>query len=192
MPEITINTSTGEVVESLAQHEDTIERGLKTFVEVGQALQAIRDGRLYREQYDRFEDYCKERWGWNDRRASQLIAASGAVGNVSKILGTGPSTESHAAPLTKLPVDEQADAWEEVVIDAEETGEKITAKKVEQVVAKRRGAGGKPNTAPQSLANDRHTVPELVVELVELTSAGTSFWSTAKIRDIVLRLAEIT
>lgn len=34
--------------ERLTDLETTIERGLKTFVEVGQALMEIRDGRLYR------------------------------------------------------------------------------------------------------------------------------------------------
>lgn len=116
---------------SLADHEATIERGLKTFVEVGQALQAIRDGRLYREQYDRFEDYCKEWWGWDKRYCNRIIGAA----EVKIALGpTGPASERVARPLTKLPEEEQADAWEEVVTDSESTGEKITAKKVEQVV----------------------------------------------------------
>jgi hypothetical protein len=139
MTNITINTATGELVDQdLAQHEATIERGLKTFVEVGQALQAIRDGKLYREQYDRFEDYCKERWGWDKRYCNRIISAAEVTTSLGPI---GPATESVARPLTKLPADEQADAWEEVVIDAEESGEKITAKKVEQVVAKRVGNG---------------------------------------------------
>lgn len=125
------------ITTNLTTHEATIERGLKTFVEVGQALQAIRDGKLYREQYDRFEDYCKERWGWNRDRAYKLIAAADAAGNVSQGIHAAPESERVARPLAKLPADEQADAWEEVVTDAEEAGEKITAKRVQQVVAKR-------------------------------------------------------
>lgn len=35
----------------LAQHEGVIERGLKTFVDVGNALLAIRDKRLYRQDH---------------------------------------------------------------------------------------------------------------------------------------------
>lgn len=122
---------------NLEQHEATIERGLKTFVEVGRALQAIRDERLYREQYDRFEDYCQERWGWSRQRAYQFIDAAETTGRLTTIVDTHPATESQARPLTQLPPEEQADAWEEVVTEAEETGEKITARKVQQVVAKR-------------------------------------------------------
>lgn len=139
-----LHTTDTRIAADLATHESTIERGLRTFVEVGQSLQAIRDERLYREHFDRFEDYCRERWGWNDRRASQLIAAAGVAANVSTIVEIGPATESQARPLTQLPPDEQADAWEEVVDEAEETGEKITAKKVQQVVAKRINGQVKP------------------------------------------------
>ena len=45
-------------VRRLAELELVIERGLKTFVEVGAALLGIRDGRLYRETHATFEDYC--------------------------------------------------------------------------------------------------------------------------------------
>lgn len=140
MPEYEIiNTETGEVVDrDLAHHEATIERGLKTFVEVGQALQAIRDGRLYREQYETFEAYLADRWQMKRTMAHYLIESSSVVEslrvhNCEQL----PATESVARPLTKLPASEQAEAWEEVVAEAEETGEKITAKKVEQVVANR-------------------------------------------------------
>ena len=120
----------------LTDHEATIERGLKTFVDVGNALAAIRDGKLYKADHATFEDYCKVRWGWARNYANKMIAAAEAT----RSLGTNvpaPATESQARPLTKLPPDEQAEAWEEVVEEAEATGEKITAKKVEQVVAKR-------------------------------------------------------
>ena len=55
--------------EKLARHEQVIERGLATFVEVGEALSEIRDARLYRESHTTFEAYCRERWGFTDRRA---------------------------------------------------------------------------------------------------------------------------
>lgn len=58
-----------EEVISLASHEAVLERGLATFVEVGDALQTIKLNRLYRMHYETFEDYCRERWGiGRDRR----------------------------------------------------------------------------------------------------------------------------
>lgn len=48
-------TLADEESRALAAHEATIERGLKTFVEVGGALLAIRNARLYRATHATFE-----------------------------------------------------------------------------------------------------------------------------------------
>ena len=61
---------------SLEQHEATIERGKVAFVEVGLALMVIRDRRLYRTDYDTFEDYCSGRWGWSHQTVYRYIGAS--------------------------------------------------------------------------------------------------------------------
>jgi hypothetical protein len=62
-----------QVKAALAQCEDVIARGMKSFIEVGTALPKIRDERLYREKHAMFEDYCRKRWGWSRQRAFQLI-----------------------------------------------------------------------------------------------------------------------
>lgn len=73
------------IVESdnLLLYESIIERGLKTFVEVGGALLAIRESKLYRQEYGTFEEYCKGRWSIERRRAYQLIDASIVVSNIT-------------------------------------------------------------------------------------------------------------
>ena len=187
MTNITINTATGELVDQdLAQHEATIERGLKTFVEVGQALQAIRDGRLYRGQYETFEAYCLERWSMSRPRAYQLIEAAEVDGRLSTNVDIRPATESVARPLTKLPAEEQADAWEEVVIDAEESGEKITAKKVEQVVAKRRGAAPPPRKTVRVVEpSGDGSLESLVEQLEEIANRPNSMIVTSELRGVV-------
>lgn len=52
--------------------ESVIDKGLNTFLGVGQALADIRDNRLYRETHNKFEKYCKEVWdlsrGYADRQ----------------------------------------------------------------------------------------------------------------------------
>lgn len=85
-----IDAMTGEILPSLAECEETIARGVRGYVEAGEALRTIRDARLYRETHGTFEDYCRERWGWNDRRASQLIAAA-EVSTTVGILGAPPN-----------------------------------------------------------------------------------------------------
>lgn len=92
--------STVEVAE-LTQHEDTITRGLQTFVEVGTALAAIRDGRLYRQTHTTFEEYCADRWGFTDRRARQIIGAAGLVAELPNGT-TVPVNEAQARELVGL------------------------------------------------------------------------------------------
>ena len=63
----------------LRQHEHVIETGQQTFVEVGVALAAIRDEKLYREKYATFNDYCEKKWGWTRQHAYRLMEQAGVV-----------------------------------------------------------------------------------------------------------------
>lgn len=115
----------------LAELEAVVERGLQTFVEVGAALMEIRDSRLYREHYDTFANYCRERWGVQRRRAYQLMDAAAVVGNV-KDFSHPPQVESHAAPLSKLDPDDQSAAWQRAVESAPDG--RVTGAHVEEIV----------------------------------------------------------
>ncbi len=117
----------------LAECEAIIERGLKTFVDVGQALLKVRDGRLYRK-YGTFEDYCRERWGMSQPRAYQMMYAAQTVGLLqSSTIVELPQTESQARPLTQLKEPEQQiAAWQRAVETA--PNGKVTATHVQSVV----------------------------------------------------------
>lgn len=86
----------------LDQLEHVIERGLATFVEVGEALLAIRDERLYRETHATFEDYCRDRWGMTAPRAYQLMDAAKVVGLVSTTVETEVPSERVARELVPV------------------------------------------------------------------------------------------
>jgi hypothetical protein len=64
---------------NLMRFEETIREGIcrakAGLIEVGTALANIREGRLYRESFDNFDDYCRERWGFSRQRAHQLVHA---------------------------------------------------------------------------------------------------------------------
>jgi hypothetical protein len=128
--------------------ERVIEGGLRTFVDVGQALLEIRDGRLYREQeYATFEAYCQQRWGLKRQRAYELMGAASAVISMSEISDTVPAKESHAAELSRLPTaDERVEAWAAVV---EEHGADATAADVRAAVDERQGVQH-PSPSPRS------------------------------------------
>jgi hypothetical protein len=85
----------------LAQHERTIVAGLATFKDVGSALLAIRDGKLYRTAHKTFESYCQARWSFSRVRAHQLIEAA----ETDSVLTTvnKPSNEAQARPLSAPP-----------------------------------------------------------------------------------------
>lgn len=116
----------------LEQHEEVISRGLKTFVDVGAALLAIRDNRLYRAEFGTFEDYCQERWNMDKRYANYQIAAAQVVGNLGTTVPVLPTTERHTRPLTRLDPVEQPVIWQRAVETA--PNGKVTAAHVEAVV----------------------------------------------------------
>ncbi|NJK81772.1 MAG: hypothetical protein HC876_18405 [Chloroflexaceae bacterium] len=124
--------STDEVME-LERCEQIIERGLKTFFEVGAALVRVRDLKLYRVEHRTFEAYCQERWGIERRQAYRLMDATEVVENVSNWTQTLPTNEAQARPLTRLKEPEQQrEAWRRAVETAPD--ERITAAHVERVV----------------------------------------------------------
>lgn len=92
--------------QALADQESQIERGLKTFYEVGMALAMIRDGRLYRERYATFEDYAWDRWQLKRPRAYELMDAAKVTAQLSEISDTPPTVESHAAAMKGLDQDD--------------------------------------------------------------------------------------
>ncbi len=126
----------------LAQYETVIKQGLRTFAEVGSALLAIRDGRLYRDGSGRtFEMYCKERWGMRRAHAYRLIESAGVMDNLSPI-GDRPATESQARPLAALSADEQPAAWTAATERAKAEERPVTARDVQSEVDKRRKDAG--------------------------------------------------
>ncbi len=116
-------------LQKLDELEATIERGLTTFVDVGNALLLIRDGRLYRAEHGTFEDYCRERWNLSRPRAYELINAAGVVSAMADTGLPAPSNERQARELAKVPEPQRAEVWRETV---ERTGGKPTAAAVRE------------------------------------------------------------
>lgn len=74
------------VLTSLAEHEAVIEKGLASFLDVGNALIAIKADQLYKTTHATFEDYCQERWGIGRSTGYQLIVAATTVEALIKAL----------------------------------------------------------------------------------------------------------
>jgi hypothetical protein len=132
-PAVVETLSTVEV-DRLAELEQVVDRGLQTFVEVGQALAEIRDARLYRSTHDTFDEYLRERWSISRSRAHRLIEAAEVVEMLP--IGNTPANEAQArelVPLLETP-DELVDVMREL---SAEHGDRLTAAKVRLAVAER-------------------------------------------------------
>ncbi len=144
----------------LEKCEAVIKKGLRTFVEVGNALLEIRDSRLYRQEFDTFEDYCRKRWQMSYRRAAQLMDAAEIVSNLNNCSET-PTHESQVRPLTKLEPEEQREAWNEAVKDS--SNGKPTARDVEAAVDRFKAPAKSDDPQPSSCTYDFMALIESVI-----------------------------
>jgi hypothetical protein len=123
---------------TLNAYEEIIEKGLKTFIEVGNALFEIKNNKLYRESFTTFEAYCKDRWQLKRQRAYELMGAAEIVhqlseNNLSEISDKPnllPSKESHANALAQIPITLRFQVWRSIVEESLNTGKAITAKMI--------------------------------------------------------------
>lgn len=121
----------------LADLEQVVDHGLSTFVEVGLALLAIRDGRLYRAGYASFEEYLEGRWRLSRSRGYQLVDAARVAGVLSTTVDIGaPTNEAQARELVPLLTEEEAlvQTWRALRASH---GEAVTAELVRAAVQER-------------------------------------------------------
>ena len=112
----------------LVELEKTIARGKKTFVEVGLALAEIRDLRLYKREYGGFEEYCREKWGWEKAYANHVIRAADVVKSLPDNLATIVATETQARELAKIPAEHRAGVVQAVL----DEGKPVTAAEIKK------------------------------------------------------------
>jgi DNA N-6-adenine-methyltransferase (Dam) len=137
--------------------ERVIERGLAGFVEVGRALESIRDKKLYRETHGTFEHYLRERWGMSRAHAYRQIEAAGVAGILSPI-GDTPATEAVARELAPVLHDQGEAAVVEVWREMRtKHGDRLTAEKVRRAVADRLSIEQKIGTVTSSASAEYYT-----------------------------------
>jgi len=156
------------------QCEEALKNNLGSFRLIGRALKAIKDDRLYREKFKRFEDYCAQQWGLSDKYAYRLIQAYEVYVGLRKDSTIGeqnlPANESQIRPLLRLETDKQAAAWNQVVKSA--NGKRVTAEMVEDVVNAKLGNGdAKPKLSPTKQKLDK--IAKLVKKALKDTSEPT-------------------
>ena len=98
----------------------------RAFIEVGQALRTIRDERLYVDEYEAFEEYCKNRWDFGRSYAHRLIDAA----DMADLLPTGniPLNERQMREL--LPLKDDHEGMCEVMRAVFDSGLAVTAVRI--------------------------------------------------------------
>jgi hypothetical protein len=147
----------------LATFEERIHQGLASFIEVGEALSAIREHRLYRETHSTFEDYCREKWGMSRSNAFKIMseaAAAQSVDNCPQI------NRGQARELARVEP-EQRQAVVEKAIQA--TGGKLTAAAIKEAA--------KPEPQDEDDEDDGEA------QVIEMTPAKPAKISTAEMSE---------
>jgi len=132
-------------------YEKTIQDGVGSFVEVGRALKAIDDQKLYGTAPKQdFVGYCKTRWRMSKQYAFRLIHAAEFVDKLKSVDGKNavkvfPINESQVRPIVeKLKRNQWASAWRQVL---DKVGDEvITAAKIAEVVREKLGQTAPPAT----------------------------------------------
>lgn len=129
-------TLTSAQREKLAELEEVIKSGWKTFLEVGAALTQVRDQGLYLDKYGTFEEYCLAELGFSRPYAYNLMGSAAVSKQLSSIedIGRKPLNEAQLRELISVPEEKRADAWKSAIKLAKD--KPVTAKIVHQAAAK--------------------------------------------------------
>lgn len=154
-------------LDRLARYEAKIKSGLASFIEVGEALSAIRDQRLYLATHGTFEDYCREKWGMSASRARQLVGASSVAQSVTMVTLT---SERQARELARVEPERRQEVLEAALAA---TGGKITAE------ALRKSAALSKNVAIEALPLPTVATANKTAKPLHMTEAR-ELWQIAK------------
>ncbi len=151
-------TLPGMSKEELARLESTIKQGLKSFMQVGHALQQIRDKRGFLlKGYKTFEAYCEKEFQFSLRHGERMMLAAQTSDTVKRITGEAPANEAVARVLTSVAKDEGT--LKKVARELKLSGKTFataTAEKVADVVtrvtSRTKGNGKDPGPTPAEKA----------------------------------------
>jgi hypothetical protein len=139
----------------LAQLEDQVENGLRTFMQVGLALVTINENKLYRATHSTFVAYAEDRFGLTGSYAYRVMAGAKVVTELPSPIGDIITVESQARELVGLPTKQAA----EVLIEAiDTTGGKPTAEAIRD--ARLRIVKPAETVVIQRQAPKRHPLPK--------------------------------
>jgi hypothetical protein len=125
--------------------QESSESICRTGSGIGAALKQYRDKLFFKPEFETFEDYCQERWGFTSKSARTMIknfeVRSNVLKYINKLTETGlvepngststmlPVVESHYAALSTAASEYQGELWLKLNSELAE-GEQLTAQKI--------------------------------------------------------------
>jgi hypothetical protein len=152
------------------EHEKVIEKGKRTFAEVGKALSEIRERKGYRLQYGTFEEYCLKRWGWSVRTGYNMMAASRVIDNIQQTENVRTFAQidySKAVSLSSLTTEEQ------IVFVKEHDVYQMTKRELDRELKAKKEAESKTIEAEYRATEAQAEVQRLNKELSEMPEPQT-------------------
>jgi hypothetical protein len=153
-----LSASERQELESL---EAAIQAGLRQFEAVGRALLRIRDAKLYRSGYRRFEDYLRERWKFGKAHAFRLITAAEVAESLQ--IGDKPANEGQARALAGAPAMDRPGIMAEA-----KGGGRVSAAAIAEIIAKAKVTNPCPPAPPDPKAERMRQITSLVARLRSL------------------------
>lgn len=131
----------GSAIEEKAEFErlnEIVNRAVKSFVEAGEALLKIHDGKLWQAGgFETWEDYCRSVAGMSRIHAHRLMKASQCVIELRAMsdFSVWPESESQVRPLLRLTdSDDRRAAWDYVQNNIAPDGKNPTAQEISKAV----------------------------------------------------------
>ena len=161
--------SNTRIIRSLKRHEEIIESGMKSFMDVGNSLLAIQTEKLYPDEHKSFDAYCKARWGFARAYAYRLMESSVVLRDLrmspigDRLL---PENEAQARAVADSASDAKtrANVWKAAVDSAPKGKDgkpRVTAAIVKKVAAELvvNRADGKPAKVDPPKSNPEPALP---------------------------------
>lgn len=118
----------------LQQLETVINRGKQAFIEVGTALMEIRVNRLYRGEFDTFEEYCQSKWGFTRNFAHMQIQSAEIASGLLTVVNI--PNEGTARGFISVPAEDRPAVAEQAkAIAAEHGRDTINSRDVKEAKA---------------------------------------------------------
>ncbi|CAA6679307.1 Unannotated [Lentimonas sp. CC4] len=155
--------------------DQMVAKAAKAFVDAGIALARIKEGKLYRQRFKTFEEYCADVHNISRSYAYHLAKAGTIVREMSTIVDISRESldllkcEAHVRELARLPDVESRGEVLEIVAE----GNEVTAARIREAVEAKLEATPKPSRSPSPSVRIQNA-KRLLDELEDFLNSGNS------------------